>query len=89
MDSKVGSELTVDTEDSQAAFGLGPRFVDLHPVGYGVSGLVFGATDSECDKKVAIKKLSFRDRSKCIQALREVNAFPPYLLLSTICIFRR
>ena len=69
----MASPLSVDVESPGSTFCVGPRFVDLKPLGYGASGLVYQATDGDCEKKVAIKKLNFSDRALCIKALREVR----------------
>ncbi|XP_077988685.1 uncharacterized protein LOC144443179 [Glandiceps talaboti] len=57
----------------QCSFTVGPRYTDLKPLGFGGNGLVCSAADSECDKHVAIKKISFSDRRSCRQALREIK----------------
>ncbi len=55
------------------SFVLGSRFCELQPLGFGGGGTVFSAVDSECDKSVAIKKISLGDRKRCQLALREVR----------------
>ncbi|XP_070543435.1 mitogen-activated protein kinase 4-like [Ptychodera flava] len=57
----------------QYSFTVGPRYTDLKPLGFGGNGLVCSAVDSECDKHVAVKKISFSDRKSCKQALREIK----------------
>lgn len=47
--------------------------MDLKPLGFGGSGVVFSAIDSDCDKAVAIKKLAFHDKKSCKYALREIK----------------
>uniref|UniRef100_A0A0E9P859 mitogen-activated protein kinase n=1 Tax=Anguilla anguilla TaxID=7936 RepID=A0A0E9P859_ANGAN len=42
-------------------FDLGPRYMDLNPLGYGGNGLVFPAVDTDCDKRVAVKKSILTD----------------------------
>lgn len=54
-------------------FKVDPRFVNLRPLGHGGNGVVYAATDSDCDKEVAIKKLTFQDRRSCKYALRELR----------------
>lgn len=56
----------------QSQFVVDPRFINLRPVGHGGNAVVYSAMDSECDKEVAIKKLSFCDRQGCKYALREL-----------------
>ena len=41
-------------------FRVDPRFINLRPLGHGGNGVVYAATDSDCDKEVAIKKLTFQ-----------------------------
>ena len=41
-------------------FRVDPRFTNLRPLGHGGNGVVYAATDSDCDKEVAIKKLTFQ-----------------------------
>ncbi|KAL5004284.1 hypothetical protein ScPMuIL_017740 [Solemya velum] len=50
-----------------------PRFTEIRPLGHGGNGVVFAAVDSDCDKAVAIKKLSFNDKKSCKYALREIQ----------------
>ncbi len=64
--------LRIDTHFSET-FNLGPRFTELKPIGYGANGLVFSGIDVECDKRVAIKKISFHDKMSCRCALREIK----------------
>ncbi|XP_071502933.1 uncharacterized protein [Diadema antillarum] len=52
---------------------IGSRFCDLQPLGYGSSGMVFSAVDSECEKSVAIKRISLADKKTCRSALREIR----------------
>lgn len=57
----------------KSGFSVDPRFVNLRAVGHGGNAVVYSATDSDCDKEVAIKKLSFCDRRGCKYALRELR----------------
>jgi len=54
-------------------FDLGPRYVDLKPLGYGGNGLVFCAVDTDCDKCVAVKKIVLTDPQSVKHALREIK----------------
>ncbi|XP_023669860.1 mitogen-activated protein kinase 6 [Paramormyrops kingsleyae] len=54
-------------------FDLGPRYMDLKPLGYGGSGLVFSAVDNDCDKRVAVKKIVLTDPQSVKHALREIK----------------
>lgn len=54
-------------------FDLGGRFVDLRPLGMGVTGLVLSAVDQRAGRRVAIKKLLMRDAVAVKHALREVK----------------
>ena len=63
-------------------FSVGSRFTNLRPIGYGANGLVFAGMDSECDKHVAIKKISFHDQISCKFALREIKIMRGKLLQS-------
>ncbi|XP_028812568.1 mitogen-activated protein kinase 6 [Denticeps clupeoides] len=54
-------------------FDLGPRYVDLKPLGYGGNGLVFSAVDMDCDKRVAVKKIVLTDPQSVKHALREIK----------------
>ncbi|XP_036390918.1 mitogen-activated protein kinase 6-like [Megalops cyprinoides] len=54
-------------------FDLGPRYMDLKPLGYGGSGLVFSAVDNDCDKRVAVKKIILTDPQSVKHALREIK----------------
>ena len=54
-------------------FIVGSRFCDLRPLGFGGGGTIFSAVDSECDKSVAIKKISLSNQKRCQHALREVR----------------
>lgn len=54
-------------------FRVDPRFINLRPLGHGGNGVVYAATDSDCDKEVAIKKLTFQDRRSCKYVLRELR----------------
>ena len=58
---------------SPPGFRVDPRFINLRPLGLGGNGVVYAATDSDCDKEVAIKKLTFQDRRSCKYALRELR----------------
>lgn len=58
---------------SRSGFHVDPRFTNLRPIGHGGNAIVYSATDSDCDKEVAIKKLSFSDRRGCKYALRELR----------------
>ena len=64
--------LSINTQ-FMSNFSVGSRFTDLRPIGYGANGLVFAGMDSECDKHVAIKKISFHDQISCKFALREIK----------------
>ncbi|XP_040898232.1 mitogen-activated protein kinase 4 isoform X2 [Toxotes jaculatrix] len=54
-------------------FDLGGHFVDLRPLGSGVTGLVLSAVDQRYGQRVAIKKLVMRDAVSVKHALREVK----------------
>lgn len=54
-------------------FDLGGHFVDLRPLGVGVTGLVLSAVDQRTGQRVAIKKLVMRDAVTVKHALREVK----------------
>ncbi|XP_034547080.1 mitogen-activated protein kinase 4 [Notolabrus celidotus] len=54
-------------------FDLGGHFVDLQPLGMGVTGLVLSALDQRTGQRVAIKKLVMRDAVTVKHALREVK----------------
>ncbi|XP_044051972.1 mitogen-activated protein kinase 4 [Siniperca chuatsi] len=54
-------------------FDLGGHFVDLRPLGTGVTGLVLSAVDQRTGQRVAIKKLVMRDTVTVKHALREVK----------------
>lgn len=54
-------------------FDLGPRYMDLKPLGYGGNGLVFSAVDTDCDKRVAVKKIILTDPQSVKHALREIK----------------
>ncbi|KAK6475185.1 mitogen-activated protein kinase 6-like [Huso huso] len=54
-------------------FDLGSRYMDLKPLGYGGNGLVFSAVDSDCDKRVAVKKIILTDPQSVKHALREIK----------------
>ncbi|XP_064169933.1 mitogen-activated protein kinase 6-like [Anguilla rostrata] len=54
-------------------FDLGPRYMDLNPLGYGGNGLVFSAVDTDCDKRVAVKKSILTDPQSVKHALREIK----------------
>ncbi|XP_049908116.1 mitogen-activated protein kinase 4 isoform X1 [Epinephelus moara] len=54
-------------------FDLGGHFVDLRPLGTGVTGLVLSAVDQRKGQRVAIKKLVMRDAVTVKHALREVR----------------
>uniref|UniRef100_A0A8C9Y1K5 mitogen-activated protein kinase n=1 Tax=Sander lucioperca TaxID=283035 RepID=A0A8C9Y1K5_SANLU len=54
-------------------FDLGGHFVDLRPLGTGVTGLVLSAVDERSRQRVAIKKLVMRDALTVKHALREVK----------------
>lgn len=58
---------------TRVGFSVDPRFINLRPIGHSGNAVVYSATDSDCDKEVAIKKLSFRDRRGCKYALRELR----------------
>ncbi|KAM6981063.1 mitogen-activated protein kinase 6 [Aplochiton taeniatus] len=54
-------------------FDLGPRYMDLKPLGYGGNGLVFSAVDTDCEKRVAVKKIILTDSQSVKHALREIK----------------
>ncbi|KAM9858609.1 mitogen-activated protein kinase 4 [Aulostomus maculatus] len=54
-------------------FDLSGHFVDLRPLGTGVTGLVLSAVDQRTGQRVAIKKLVMRDAVSVKHALREVR----------------
>ncbi|XP_037338810.2 mitogen-activated protein kinase 4 isoform X2 [Pungitius pungitius] len=54
-------------------FDLGGHFVDLRPLGTGVTGVVLSAVDRRTGRRVAIKKLAMRDAVTAKHALREVK----------------
>ncbi|XP_058491605.1 mitogen-activated protein kinase 4 isoform X1 [Solea solea] len=54
-------------------FDLSGHFVDLRPLGTGVTGLVLSAVDQRNGRRVAIKKLVMRDAVTVKHALREVR----------------
>lgn len=54
-------------------FDLGGHFVDLQPLGVGVTGLVLSAVDQRTGQRVAIKKLVMRDAVTVKHGLREVK----------------
>ncbi|KAM4616027.1 mitogen-activated protein kinase 4 isoform 2-T2 [Polymixia lowei] len=54
-------------------FDLGGHFVDLRPLGTGVTGLVLSAVDQRTGRRVAVKKLAMRDAVSVKHALREVK----------------
>ncbi|XP_054627267.1 mitogen-activated protein kinase 6 isoform X1 [Dunckerocampus dactyliophorus] len=54
-------------------FDLGSRYMDLKPLGYGGNGLVFSAVDTDCDKRVAVKKIILTDPQSVKHALREIK----------------
>uniref|UniRef100_A0A673C749 mitogen-activated protein kinase n=1 Tax=Sphaeramia orbicularis TaxID=375764 RepID=A0A673C749_9TELE len=54
-------------------FDLSGHFVDLRPLGTGVTGLVLSAVDQRTGQRVAIKKLVMRDTVTVKHALREVK----------------
>ncbi|XP_077943506.1 mitogen-activated protein kinase 4 isoform X2 [Gasterosteus aculeatus] len=54
-------------------FDLGGHFVDLRPLGTGVTGVVLSAVDQRSGQRVAIKKLAMRDAVAVKHALREVK----------------
>ncbi|XP_070689836.1 mitogen-activated protein kinase 4 [Pempheris klunzingeri] len=62
-----------DTTFFLHGFDLGGHFVDLRPLGMGVTGLVLSATDQRTGQRVAIKKLVMRDAITVKHALREVK----------------
>lgn len=62
-----------DTPITLHGFDLGGHFVDLRPLGVGVTGLVLSAVDQRTGQRVAIKKLSMRDALTVKHALREVK----------------
>uniref|UniRef100_UPI003AAD3BA3 mitogen-activated protein kinase 4 n=1 Tax=Centroberyx gerrardi TaxID=166262 RepID=UPI003AAD3BA3 len=54
-------------------FDLGGHFVDLRPLGTGVTGLVLSAVDQRTGQRVAVKKLVMRDTVSVKHGLREVK----------------
>lgn len=62
-----------ETPLSLHGFDLGDHFVDLRPLGVGVTGLVLSAEDRRTGQRVAIKKLAMRDAVTVKHALREVK----------------
>lgn len=62
-----------DTSLFLHGFDLGGHFVDLRPLGTGVTGLVLSAVDQRNGQRVAIKKLVMRDAVSVKHALREVR----------------
>lgn len=62
-----------DTPITLHGFDLGGHFVDLQPLGVGVTGLVLSAVDQRTRQRVAIKKLVMRDAVTVKHALREVK----------------
>ncbi|XP_056274906.1 mitogen-activated protein kinase 4 isoform X2 [Pseudoliparis swirei] len=54
-------------------FDLCGHFVDLRPLGAGVTGLVLSAVDQRTGQRVAIKKLVMRDAVTVKHAMREVR----------------
>ncbi|KAM3610945.1 uncharacterized protein V6R79_010973 [Siganus canaliculatus] len=54
-------------------FDLGGHFVDLRPLGVGVTGMVLSAVDERTGQRAAIKKLVMRDAMTVKHALREVK----------------
>lgn len=62
-----------DTPITLHGFDLGGHFVDLRPLGVGVTGLVLSAVDQRTRQRVAIKKLVMRDAVTVKHALREVK----------------
>lgn len=62
-----------ETPLSLHGFDLGDHFVDLRPLGVGVTGLVLSAEDQRTGQRVAIKKLAMRDAVTVKHALREVK----------------
>ncbi|KAM8886597.1 mitogen-activated protein kinase 4 isoform 2-T8 [Spinachia spinachia] len=62
-----------DTDVFLHGFDLGGHFVDLRPLGAGVTGVVLSAVDRRSGQRVAIKKLAMRDAVTVKHALREVK----------------
>uniref|UniRef100_UPI0037E92BD0 mitogen-activated protein kinase 4 isoform X2 n=1 Tax=Semicossyphus pulcher TaxID=241346 RepID=UPI0037E92BD0 len=62
-----------DTPHFPHGFDLGGHFVDLRPLGMGVTGLVLSAVDQRTGQRVAIKKLLMRDSVTVKHGLREVK----------------
>lgn len=62
-----------DTPRFLHGFDLSGHFVDLRPLGAGVTGLVLSAVDQRTGQRVAIKKLVMRDAVTVKHALREVR----------------
>ncbi|XP_060067257.1 uncharacterized protein LOC132547520 [Ylistrum balloti] len=69
MADRYPSQQTAEDVD----FCVDPRFTDLQRIGYGGNGIIYSATDSDCDKSVAIKKLCFIDKKSCKYVLREIR----------------
>lgn len=63
----------LDTPITLHGFDLSGHFVDLRPLGVGVTGLVLSAVDQRIGQRVAIKKLVMRDVVTVKHALREVK----------------
>ncbi|KAK3096500.1 hypothetical protein FSP39_000784 [Pinctada imbricata] len=57
----------------EGTFNIDSRFSNLRPLCFGGNGIVFSALDKECEKTVAIKKISFSDKKTCKYALREIK----------------
>lgn len=62
-----------DTPITLHGFDLAGHFVDLRPLGAGVTGLVLSAVDQRTRQRVAVKKLVMRDAVTVKHALREVK----------------
>ena len=58
-------------EDESSFFG--PHFKDLKLTGTGGSGMVYSAVDVDTNERVALKRLSFQDKSHGKSALRQVR----------------
>ena len=64
--------LTINTELLDS-FGLGSKYTELQPIGFGVHGLVVSALDRVKKQRVAAKKIKVESQISCKYALREVR----------------
>ena len=70
---KMGDNGQDKMKPISGGFRVDPRFINLRPLGHGGNSVVYSATDSDCDKEVAIKKLSFCDKRSCKYVIREIR----------------